>query len=197
RRLCARARTLSGGEQQMLVLAQALVSQPRYILIDELSLGLAPVVVNRLVPRIRAFAESGIGVLLIEQFATVALGLANHVYVMEGGRRRVSGAGGGARGKAEQVPPPALRRGSPRGGGGRGAAGTASGPRLRLRRAGPGQAGLLVITAAESDQHLDGPGCSIGHALDRLPGAGEREPVREQPGYRLPVGPHQPDRGAE
>ncbi len=70
RRLSARARTLSGGEQQMLVLAQALVSQPRYILIDELSLGLAPVVVSRLIPRIRAFAESGIGVLLIEQFAT-------------------------------------------------------------------------------------------------------------------------------
>jgi branched-chain amino acid transport system ATP-binding protein len=91
RRLSARARTLSGGEQQMVVLAQALVSQPRYMLIDELSLGLAPVIINRLIPAIRAVAESGIGVLLIEQFATVALGLAKGAHIMEGGQLRFSG----------------------------------------------------------------------------------------------------------
>jgi branched-chain amino acid transport system ATP-binding protein len=112
RRLPARARTLSGGEQQMLVLAQALVSQPRYILIDELSLGLAPVVVNRLIPKIRAFAESGIGVLLIEQFATVALGLANHAYLMEGGRLRFSGTARELRGKPELLRSAYLLRGS-------------------------------------------------------------------------------------
>jgi branched-chain amino acid transport system ATP-binding protein len=61
KRLSARAWTLSGGEQQILVLAQALVCRPHYMLIDELSLGLAPVVVSRLVPRIRSVAESGIG----------------------------------------------------------------------------------------------------------------------------------------
>ena len=91
RRLTARARLLSGGEQQMLVLAQALICKPRYLLIDELSLGLAPVVLARLIPTIRAVAESGIGVLLIEQFAAVALGLARRAYIMEGGELRFSG----------------------------------------------------------------------------------------------------------
>jgi branched-chain amino acid transport system ATP-binding protein len=91
KRLGYPARSLSGGEQQMVVLAQALVSRPRYVIIDELSLGLAPVVINRLVPTIRSVAESGIGVLLIEQFATVALGLANRAYIMEGGRIQFSG----------------------------------------------------------------------------------------------------------
>jgi branched-chain amino acid transport system ATP-binding protein len=92
RRLSAPARALSGGEQQMLVLAQAIISSPRYLLIDELSLGLAPVIVNRLVPTIREIAASGVGVLLIEQFAAVALGLATTAFVIEGGRIRYSGA---------------------------------------------------------------------------------------------------------
>ena len=80
------ARLLSGGEQQMVVLAQALVSQPRFVLVDELSLGLAPVVVQRLVPVIQSVAASGVGVLLIEQLANVALGLAETAYVLERGR---------------------------------------------------------------------------------------------------------------
>ena len=91
KRLDNPARALSGGEQQMVVLAQALVSHPRFVIIDELSLGLAPVVVNRLVPTIRSIAESGIGVLLIEQFATLALGLANRAYIMEGGQIQFDG----------------------------------------------------------------------------------------------------------
>jgi branched-chain amino acid transport system ATP-binding protein len=91
-RLDTSARSLSGGEQQMLVLAQALVSKPRYVLIDELSLGLAPVIIKRLIPTIRTVAESGVGVLLIEQFATVALGLANRVHVMDRGRVEFSGS---------------------------------------------------------------------------------------------------------
>jgi branched-chain amino acid transport system ATP-binding protein len=85
------ARLLSGGEQQMLVLAQALVSQPKVVLVDELSLGLAPVIVKRLVPTLAAVAESGVGVLLIEQFAHVALGLAEKAYVIEGGRIHYEG----------------------------------------------------------------------------------------------------------
>jgi branched-chain amino acid transport system ATP-binding protein len=91
KRLDVPGRLLSGGEQQMLVLAQALVSQPEFLFIDELSLGLAPVVVQRLLPTIREVAETGVGVLLIEQFATVALGVAHRAYIMEGGRVQFSG----------------------------------------------------------------------------------------------------------
>jgi branched-chain amino acid transport system ATP-binding protein len=91
KRLDTPARSLSGGEQQMLVLAQALVSKPRFILVDELSLGLAPVIVKRLVPTLRHVAESGVGVLLIEQFATVALSVSNRAYVMDRGRIQHSG----------------------------------------------------------------------------------------------------------
>ena len=85
------ARLLSGGEQQMVVLAQALVSRPKIVLVDELSLGLAPVIVKRLVPTLESVAANGVGVLLIEQFAHVALGLAETAYVLEGGRIHYSG----------------------------------------------------------------------------------------------------------
>jgi branched-chain amino acid transport system ATP-binding protein len=111
KRLSAPARALSGGEQQMLVLAQALVSQPRYVLIDELSLGLAPVIVNRLIPTIRAVAESGVGVLLIEQFVTVALGLANNAYIMENGTMQYSGTATELREKPELLHTAYLLRG--------------------------------------------------------------------------------------
>jgi branched-chain amino acid transport system ATP-binding protein len=112
RRLSAQARMLSGGEQQMVVLAQALVCEPRFMLIDELSLGLAPVIINRLVPAIRSVAGSGIGVLLIEQFATVALGLAHRAHVMEGGRMRFSGLARDLREKPELLRSAYLLRGS-------------------------------------------------------------------------------------
>jgi len=85
------ARSLSGGEQQMLVLAQALVSRPKVMVVDELSLGLAPIVVKSLVPTLEEVAAAGVGILLIEQFAHVALGLARKAYVLEGGRIRYEG----------------------------------------------------------------------------------------------------------
>ncbi len=75
----------------MLALAQALVAKPRFLLADELSLGLAPMIVNRLMGVIVKIAQSGVGVLLIEQYTTLALEIADWVYVLDRGVIRFSG----------------------------------------------------------------------------------------------------------
>lgn len=80
------ASNLSGGQKQMVAMGQAFIARPRFMIVDELSLGLAPSVVKRLGEALLVAARDGIGVLLIEQFANLALGLADRAMVMERGR---------------------------------------------------------------------------------------------------------------
>jgi branched-chain amino acid transport system ATP-binding protein len=90
-RLDVDAADLSGGQQQMLGLAMALLTKPRLLLIDELSLGLAPVVVEQLLPVVREVRDNGTTVVLVEQSVSTALAVADRVYVMEKGEVRLQG----------------------------------------------------------------------------------------------------------
>ena len=98
------AGTLSGGEQQMLAIARGLMSEPRLILMDEPSMGLAPLVVKGIVSTIRALREEGATIVLVEQMAAVALRLADRAYVLENGQIKLSGTG------AELAHTPEVRR---------------------------------------------------------------------------------------
>jgi sulfate-transporting ATPase len=94
-----RAGLLSGGEQQMLTLARALASDPQLLLVDELSLGLAPLVVQRLLLAVRAAADRGVGVLLVEQHAVDALDVADRIVVLRHGDVVLTGAARDLRGQ--------------------------------------------------------------------------------------------------
>jgi branched-chain amino acid transport system ATP-binding protein len=83
--------SLSGGEQQMLAIARGLMSKPKYLLLDEPSLGLAPIVVAEIARTIRALATRGLTILLVEQNAAMALELADRAYVLESGHVSLAG----------------------------------------------------------------------------------------------------------
>ena len=87
------AGTLSGGAQQMLAVARGLMSEPKIILLDEPSMGLAPLIVNQIYNLIGQIRESGITVLLIEQNAKKALSICDYAYVLENGKIKLSGTG--------------------------------------------------------------------------------------------------------
>ncbi|MDQ2677729.1 MAG: ATP-binding cassette domain-containing protein [Actinomycetota bacterium] len=98
-----RAGLCSGGEQQMLALARALGRHPKVLLADELSLGLAPLVVANLLQAVRDAADSGVGVLLVEQHVRKALTIADRVYVMERGQIVLSGTADEVAGQLDRI----------------------------------------------------------------------------------------------
>ncbi len=87
------AGTLSGGEQQMVAIGRALLSRPKLLLLDEPSMGLAPLIVEKIFEVIQIVIKQGVTVLLVEQNANLALGFSNRAYVMESGKITLSGSG--------------------------------------------------------------------------------------------------------
>ncbi|NMG16070.1 ABC transporter ATP-binding protein [Aromatoleum bremense] len=92
-RLAQVAGTLSGGEQQMLAIGRALLSRPKLLLLDEPSMGLAPLVVEKIFEVLRSVGKEGVTILLVEQNANLALEFSQRAYVMESGRITLSGSG--------------------------------------------------------------------------------------------------------
>ena len=102
-RLRVKVGLLSGGEQQMLALARVLTRGPKVLMADELSLGLAPMIVARLLRAVRDAADQGVGVLLVEQHVSKALEVADRAYVMSGGRLQISGTAEEVKGRMKEI----------------------------------------------------------------------------------------------
>ena len=94
---------LSGGQQQMLTLGRALAGSPDILLADELSLGLAPLLVERLLDAVREAASRGVGVLLVEQHVTQALRIADRAYVLQHGRVALQGSASDLSGRLDEI----------------------------------------------------------------------------------------------
>ncbi len=108
-----KAGLLSGGEQQMLTLARAISRRPRLLLADELSLGLAPLVVDRLLTAVRQAADAGLGVLLVEQHVRKVLGYADRGYVIRRGRVAIEGTAAELMDQLEDIESTYLAAGGP------------------------------------------------------------------------------------
>ena len=139
-RLHTRASLLSGGEQQMLTLAQALLCRPRLLMIDELSLGLAPTVVGMLLEVVRGFNDEGMTVVVVEQSVNVAATLASRAVFMEKGQVRFTGPTEELVGRDDLLRSVFLRHGAP----------ARTGPRV----AGPGNGKRGEVAVASDEPHV-------------------------------------------
>ena len=155
-----RAGDLSGGQQQMLGLAMALLARPKLLLVDELSLGLAPIIVEQLLGSLRAIREQGTAIVLVEQSVNVAVSVADRAYVMEKGEIRFSGSSAELRAHPEVLWSVYLQR-------------AASGVAPAVRVGGPPDAG--------SPRSEPGRGAVAAGRPERAPGHGSAPPAADAP----------------
>ncbi len=186
-RLRQTAGSLSGGEQQMLALARAIMARPRLLMVDEISMGLAPIVVGHLFEALRKIAATGASLLLVEQYVETALELADYVYVMD-------------KGVIVDVGEPNDMRVQQPGCGVPGWRGMTRGARSAARRMGGAPLAAGTGPAAADRCGRDGPAGRVGRrrhlarGVQRL-GVGHRRAVRLQRAGRGAPAQREPHRG--